>query len=225
MKKTISLLAIGAITAFFAVNAQDSQQTESTTTEHAEKKHQQQSQNVQDQNKKKIDESELPDQVKQSLSKGEYADMDVVVAYEVEGSDNVSQNKGETMRWNEAQSQTSDTILNNANKQQVITDQQDARSRGSVTSEQDTILTDVQQNAVTEEENQSADRLNEGDEQRLNDQLEEDPNTDSEIVSSENMSDSAKMYEIQLESEDKVMILVFTEEGELRQATEGDDGM
>lgn len=222
MKKTISLLAIGAITAFFAVNAQDSQQTESNTTEQAEKTHQQQSQNVQDQNKKEIDESELPDQVKQSLKEGEYADMDVVVAYEVEGSDNVSQNKGETMQWNEAQSQTSDTILNNINKQQVLTDQQDARSRGA-----DNSSTEQQNVTTKEEENQSADRLNKGGEQRLNDQLDEEPNTGfhSETLSSENMNDSAKMYEIQVEAEDKVMILVFTEEGELRQATEGDDGM
>lgn len=231
MKKTISLLALGALTAFCTVNAQDKQQTESTSTDHAEETYQQQSQNVQDQDKKEIDESELPDQVKQSLQESEYADMDIIVAYEVEESGNVSQNKGKTIKWNEAQSQTSDTTQSYVDKGVEY----DAETGYSTSPGEEQTYPNTEYGTSQTDQNQqtsemeSADRLNEGDQQRQNDQLdlEDDPKpvSQSQTSSSDNMSDSEKMYEVQVEAEDKVMILVFTEEGELRQATEGEDGM
>lgn len=238
MKKTISLLALGAVTAFCTVNAQDKQQMESTSTDHAEKTHQQQSQNVQDQDKKKIDKSELPDQVKQGLKESEYAGMDILVVYEVEESGNVTQNKEKTVKWNEAedqsQTQTSNAAQDYADKG-VEYDSDSETGYSTSPGEEQTYPETEYNNSQTDQDKQttetsSADQLNEGDQQRQNDQLnlEEDPKPDyqSQATSSDNMDDSEKMYEVQVEDEEeKVMILVFTKEGELRQATESEDGM
>lgn len=373
MKKIISLLALGTATAFYTVEAQE--QSNPGSTETSAQTYQQQLQNTQDQDKKKIEESALPEQVQQSLQESEYADMDIIAVYEVEESGDVSVNKEETMKWNEAQSQSSDNTSysqgqqsidrqNNegnqnqssdmnqtssqdeytrdkpalqpgepsdaqenyvdkgveydsetgystspgeeetypqteystsqadednqpataADKQNSGTDSNTSTSAVESTSQEQTnenqatgqesstnqnqqiedtveykatgqkTSTDQGQSSETEsadagnqqsneqqssdsgnsqdtglethgEESQSSDQLNDGDQQRQNDQLDlnNNQNSQSQTMSSDNTSESEKMYEVQVEDGDKVMILVFTEEGVLRQATE--DGM
>ena len=128
MKKIIAIVTIGASTAFLQVQAQEAPQTERTQDNAAQSTPDTQAEEGAAEARVKIEESALPQEVKDSFEKGEYGDMDIVSVYEVNSSGS------DTARLEEAANQAEQAVDEAATGMKP-TDEEVARKTETTTAE------------------------------------------------------------------------------------------